>query len=189
MTGSFYKLGGIYSIVNKINGKRYVGSAVILNERRNTHFYFLRHGKHYNPHLQAAWNKYGESNFEFEILEEVEDKSQLTVREQHWMDFYKSYNSENGYNIEPDAVRHTHSKEMRKKIGDGNRGKFVSLETRQKQSAALLGENHPMFHKKLPKEWRDNVVKALIGRKRSKETIEKIRQANLGKNMVANHKL
>lgn len=78
---------GIYKITNKINGKWYVGST--RNEFRfrwYCHKNRLRNNKHTNPHLQAAWKKYGEENFLFEVLEKVEDVKSLKEREQFYLD-------------------------------------------------------------------------------------------------------
>lgn len=66
-------------------------------------------GLHENPHLQKSWNKYGEPNFDFIVIESVEPKKLLEV-EQKYLDIAKSerdrvYNiifiaSNSGINIE-----------------------------------------------------------------------------------------
>ncbi len=63
----------IYQIRNKINNKIYIGSTQKLNpyRRKGEHFSTLNNNKHRNTHLQKSWNKYGEENFVFEILEEL----------------------------------------------------------------------------------------------------------------------
>ena len=80
------KVSGIYCIENKINNKTYIGSSKNLYQRLLKHFALLRHDKHENAHLQSAWNKYGEENFEWFILEFC-DTSILTEREQYCLDF------------------------------------------------------------------------------------------------------
>ena len=60
-----------------MNGKKYVGSAVNFKRRRRKHRKSLRKGTHHSPHLQNAWNKYGEDNFKFDVLEYVEDLKEL----------------------------------------------------------------------------------------------------------------
>lgn len=60
---------GIYKIVNKINGKYYLGGTVNFHVRRLQHFNQLRLGEHHSIYLQRAFDKYGEENFEFIIVE------------------------------------------------------------------------------------------------------------------------
>jgi group I intron endonuclease len=62
------KIKGIYKIVNKINGKFYIGSSVNIKIRWYRHITELLRNVHKNTHLQRAWNKYGRYNFVFEII-------------------------------------------------------------------------------------------------------------------------
>jgi group I intron endonuclease len=71
--------------MNKVNGKRYIGSTINFRKRKNTHLSNLRTKTHHSPKLQNAWNKYGEEAFEFLILEEVKDGVNLLEREQWWI--------------------------------------------------------------------------------------------------------
>ena len=102
---SLREITGIYQIINKQNLKCYVGST-----RRNFHDRFkdhkrdLRNNKHHSKHLQAAWNKYSEECFEFEVLEIIDkslDKLYFLQREQYWIDKFESHNKEFGYNVNP----------------------------------------------------------------------------------------
>ena len=90
-------------IRNKVNNKVYIGSSVNIERRWYSHRYDLRCNKHNNKHLQNAWNKYGEDNFEFIVLEEVKDKSALRIREQYWLNKYQAFNASIGYNISLDV--------------------------------------------------------------------------------------
>ena len=89
---------GIYKIVNKINGKFYIGSSVNIKHRWYMHKFELTKGTHHNPHLQNAWDKYGEENFVFSILFETK-KEFLLEKEQELLDMTKCYNRHIGYNI------------------------------------------------------------------------------------------
>ncbi len=111
---------GIYKITNKVNGKIYIGSAYNLSNRFSTHQYTLRNNTHKNKHLQAAWNLYGSDCFSFEILELVEDKTELLKREQFYIDSFNSTHKEVGYN--------------KAKFAGNTAGVTPSLETRLKQS-------------------------------------------------------
>jgi len=61
-------LVGVYRIRNLVNGNLYVGSSLHLQKRKSVHFRDLRKGTHHSQHLQRAWQKYGESNFVFEVM-------------------------------------------------------------------------------------------------------------------------
>jgi predicted GIY-YIG superfamily endonuclease len=56
---------GVYIINNKLNGHNYIGSSINIKQRFAQHKSTLRHNTHRNQHLQNAWNKYGEENFDF----------------------------------------------------------------------------------------------------------------------------
>lgn len=60
---------GIYYIQNKITKQLYIGQSKTLILRRNRHFSHLRKNKHHNSHLQNSFNKYGEKNFEYGIIQ------------------------------------------------------------------------------------------------------------------------
>lgn len=177
---------GIYKITNLINGKVYIGSAVIIKARWRNHRNKLKHKIHYNKHLQAAWNKYSEWNFRFEMLEVVEDESKLIEREQYWIDTCQACNPEFGYNTRIVAKNNfgiKFSKEANEKRANANRGKKrsaetcalfsvlrknISYETRLKMSNSSKG-------RKLSAESKAKVSEALRKRVRTKETVEKIR--------------
>lgn len=65
----FKNIVGIYKIINNINGKSYIGSSRNICNRLRCHYYELRNNKHCNKRLQNSWNKYGEENFEFQLVE------------------------------------------------------------------------------------------------------------------------
>lgn len=122
---------GIYKITNLTNNNIYIGSASNYDKRRGTHISLLRKGNHKNPYLQNAFNKYSEKSFIFELMEKVEDISNLLKREQFWIDFYKSYEKGIGYNISRIAgsnLGNKMSKEAKEKIGNFWRGKKFSQE-------------------------------------------------------------
>lgn len=88
---------GVYEIKNIINDKIYIGSTTVYFLKRfYHHITMLRKNKHKNKYLQNAWNKYGEQNFEFNILE-ICTKEDCLEREQYYINLYK----DNSYNINP----------------------------------------------------------------------------------------
>ena len=157
---------GIYQISNRANGKRYIGSAVNLRKRWQTHLANLRHGHHCNSHLQAAFNKHGESMFTFAILERVEDSAQLIPREQHFLDMLKPE-----YNILPTA---------------GSRlGCRDTEDTRERKSLALSGKHNPMYGNQHSAETRAKMSEAHTGLPRSAEHCRKLSEAKKGHRVSA----
>lgn len=95
----YRKITGIYQIKNLVNNKVYIGSAKSIMDRFSTHKGLLKNNKHFNNHLQAAYNKYGLEAFSFEILEVVELKRELIEeREEFNIQLYKANDREFGYN-------------------------------------------------------------------------------------------
>lgn len=90
-----------YKIENKINNNKYIGITTTPSIRKNRHFNYLRQHKHFNPHLQAAFDKYGEQNFYFEIIEgkNFENEEEAYKYEAYLIDLFDTYN--NGYNCNP----------------------------------------------------------------------------------------
>jgi len=99
----YNKIMGIYKIENLTNGKEYIGSSNDIPKRWKQHLGMLNKNNHHSIHLQRAWNKYGESNFKFEVLELVHEESLLFEVEQKWMDKIQSYDPSFGYNMSKTA--------------------------------------------------------------------------------------
>lgn len=59
---------GIYSIVNRITGKTYIGSARNVDQRLHQHYHQLLNGKHYNKELQRDFDSFGIFNFQSNLI-------------------------------------------------------------------------------------------------------------------------
>lgn len=168
---------GIYKIINVVNNKFYVGSAVDLKRRKTRHFSELRNNKHSNGRLQNSWNKYGEQSFVFVVVEDLPDDADLLAAENVWLKEHvgKDY----CYNLGVDATApmagfggelsptwgrkrtpeelaaqswagKKHSPESKAKIREFLLGKPKSAEVRAKIAATLLGEGNYWYGKKRP---------------------------------------
>ena len=103
------EISGIYCIINLKNNKRYIGSSKNIRTRLWTHRAELRHNNHPNNHLQKAWNKYTEINFDYFIIEICEEEK-LLEREQFYIN---TMNPE--YNMNKETTRPPCTIESRKK--------------------------------------------------------------------------
>jgi group I intron endonuclease len=96
---------GIYKIINVLNNKFYVGSAVSFVARKRRHWWALRSQRHANKHLQSAWNKYGEAAFIFVIVEELEIGVDILAAETVWLK--EHVGKEYCYNLGTEAIAFT----------------------------------------------------------------------------------
>jgi len=97
-------IGYIYGIMNKLNGKWYVGQTTRPYQIRwLEHKERLQNREHHSYKLQDAFNEFGMDAFEWHVLEEVEADAAvelaalLTSREQSWCAKKKGVKA--GYNV------------------------------------------------------------------------------------------
>lgn len=168
---------GIYQILNKKVGDCYIGSAVNLKKRTTQHISLLRNNKSKHVHLQRAWNKYGEVNFEIIFLEIIEDKNMLTDREQYFIDLIKPK-----YNIRIIAQSNLGLK-------DSNEVKALKSKVaksrgqNEKQLLALKKAQENRIGKPVNVKVKESLKfgpLSMIGKPKSEGTKEKIRQTKVG---------
>lgn len=181
----------IYKIVNIVNGKIYIGSTINYKRRISAHLSRLNKNEHHSIKLQNSYNKYGIDNFEFIILEEVEDVRILIETEQKWIDTLTpelNMTTIAGLNCHIGLKR---SNETKKKISESLKGKKLSEEHKESVRKTLTG-------RKLSDEHKENIKKGLNNSekfKQSKENkekydkIKKTRIENGGYIITEDHKL
>lgn len=173
---------GIYQILNKVNGKIYIGQALEGFQRRYWHHQWcLKTNCHCNHYLQHAWNKYGEKNFEFSVVHILQNNESIDELEKQYIIAMKSMFHEHGYNMQsggqPKQLHRFHSAESRKIIGQKNRqhmlGRKLSEETREKMRKSSQ-------HKGPSEEGRQRISSYMSNRIITDETKAKLRNANIG---------
>lgn len=181
---------GIYKILNKINGKFYIGSAINLENRWREHKYHLNRDSHKNQHLQNSWINYGEIAFEFIVLEYVEDKNKLIQTEQSYLDGLSPT-----YNMAQTAGSRAGvpmSEEAKAKIGAANKGKLLGKvmpqATKDLISLANKGKQNTKGRKQSAEEIAKRVA-ANTGKVRTLETKIKMSEARLGMTFSETHKI
>lgn len=94
----------IYCYTNNINGHKYVGQTSYPARRKSEHKYaaFTPSSEEYNLLFHKKLRQYGEENFSFEILEEIEtnDLDLVDSREVYWIEKLSSHvKTGKGYNL------------------------------------------------------------------------------------------
>jgi group I intron endonuclease len=170
---------GIYKIENAVNGKLYVGSTKCLRKRKNGHFSNLRHNVHHSSHLQNAFNKYGEDNLIFSVLEYCEEID-LEEKEAVWIVNLRSSDRRFGYN----ARIHVSS----------NRGFKHTEESKRKMSESRKGKGrHPYKISEYPRKLKSEICKKQNpGQYRTPESerrrLQSLRESIAGKPISDKHK-
>ena len=147
---------GIYKITNMANGNIYIGQSVNLTHRATSHLSDLRLNKHYNDHIQKAYNLYGKDNFKFDVILFCEPK-ELTYYEQVLVDKLSP-----SYNI---------CKECVDSIKGVLVGRALPEEHRLNISKAQTGKRHPVAQ---TEEAKLNRSKAQLGKHLSEEHKQKL---------------
>ena len=96
---------GVFLIRNMTNDKVFVGVGLDLLGIINSHKFQLKMGVHRNRRLQSDWNEFGEENFAFEILDQLEPRAgtsddgreDLSFLKELWLDKLQPFGSR-GYN-------------------------------------------------------------------------------------------
>ncbi len=165
-------LSGIYKIINLTTGRFYIGQSKDLNARLKSHLRMLRQNKSRNVILQNAFNKYGEKDFVFEVLELINyDKIELDNLEQYYINYLTPY-----YNIckivnSPSsgltkeerskiAIKNWQSSEYRNKVMKAKEWYYKSDTTEIHKKCA---EGRKLFWKNASEEYKTN-VKAKISK-------------------------
>lgn len=137
--------GGIYSFINTVNGKQYIGSAKDFYLRLNEHL----NNKKSNLSLQKAFSKHGIDKFRWVIYEyfsyenKIISNEALTTLETNYI---KAFDFSTLYNFKFEATSmlgYKHTDEAKQKMIERFKDK----------------NNHPMFGKKHSKEILDLISK------------------------------
>jgi group I intron endonuclease len=144
---------GIYKIINVLNDKFYVGSAVDFARRKREHWNKLRKGTHHNKYLQTAWNKYEEAAFIFAIVTEMGLDDDILQEETKWLK--EHVGKEYCYNLGTEAIAFTtgwsgeknpmwgktfsHTEEAKAKIAEASSKRIQSKEERVKRRRTMRG--------------------------------------------------
>lgn len=150
-----------------------MGSAIDLHKRKQHHLYSLRKNSHENPRLQNHFNKYGEDDLLFFVVEYC-TKDNLILREQFYLDSLRPY-----FNIcliAGSSLGRKHSKEAKQKVSEANSGRKHTDESKKHMKDGRKVWAHSP-------ETKRKMSEAAKGKPKSEEGKRKMRLAKLGKTM------
>jgi len=170
------KQAGVYTILNLITGRCYVGSSLNVPKRLQYHLSQLNNGKHANAPLLADWVRYGTKAFSWNQVELCATRDEAIAAEQRHID-----STPNLYNMARRAGSgprdgYRASDEAKRKMSEAMKGRPKSDAHRAAISAARKGTSNPAHAEKLR------------GRKHSPEHCAKIAAGNTGKTHTEAHK-
>lgn len=149
----------VYTITNKVNGKKYVGqTSKTLARRWNNHKAAARRGA--STAIANALRKHGEECFQTEIVFESDNIQEIYRQEQESIKLLNT-RAPNGYNLSDGGE-------------SGAFGMKFSQESRERLSQAMMGHE-------VSEETRQKISRGHIGIKLTPEIVENIRRQNLGR--------
>lgn len=171
------QVSGIYRIINIVTGKMYIGQSLDVKNRIRVHRYQLKKGNHGNDFLSRSYNIHGASNFIYEILYTIEDKTKeqaihiLNEKEEYFINKYNSF--VNGYNLTSGGGNKIFSEESIAKMSASHIGQTQSLKCRQMSSER-------MKNRIVSDETKRRLSVALAGKKHSTESKQKMSISKMG---------
>jgi group I intron endonuclease len=160
---------GIYCIQSKVKTERiYIGSSNDIDKRWYEHLRVLRLNKHHSIQLQRHFNKYGENDLIFTVIEPCMP-AYLTIREQYFMDTLSPYFNSSISATSPLGVKRsdaTKEKQRNLKLGIKQ-----SNETIEKRCLKLRGRKMPdrfiefLKNRVYTDEWKKKISVSHLGNK------------------------
>ena len=134
-----------------VTDKSYIGCSATVLSRMKDHKAELKRGKHVNVFLQRAWDKYGESSFQFLTLLKTED---IFAEEIKLIAKYGTFGG--GYNLTPggegigadspelcarrvETFKRNYSEETRQRKSVAAKAQFEAMSEEERKTFAKLG--------------------------------------------------
>jgi len=177
-------VNGVVYLLTSPSGKQYVGQSWNYEKRMLD---YRRGGCKKQRLLYNAIQKYGWENFTCVIIAQgIQTQDALDATERAFILLLDTL-APNGYNLQSGGGSGKHHADSKKKIGNAQRGKSVSVETRAKLSIAQRGKKHSLETRAKMSETRrgekhPNFGKpgSMRGKKHSPETRAKMSEAQRG---------
>lgn len=174
---------GIYRITNLLNNKVYIGSSIDVAFRLKTHQYRLNVQSHENSLLQRAWNKYGKTNFSFEMVEECPFDI-MYDREQFWLDTYSKEGNVYNFDLkikktDSEIRRLNISKSLKGLMSGGKNPRYVHLSEDETKRIIKIYQDGASIHEKELYGYGHSVVLRVL--KENKIRVRRMAETRIGK--------
>ncbi len=143
--------GVIYTYTNNTNGKKYVGQTINPTSRKQD---YLREIKTDDGRaINLAMKIDGIDKFSYKIIDHATDQEALNFLEQHYIQFFRSHVTQNGYNQTfgglgcSGYIRTQEDRQRKREAALKRWNSPEGLEERKQRSEQLKGVNNPRFGK------------------------------------------
>ena len=156
--------GVIYCWKNKINDKRYIGQTLHEEKRKQRHLQLSRKKYGGLSSFHTALRECGVENFIYEVLFrcELENKEELQKildsKEKHYIEKYKSYLTEYGYN---ETINGQFKKNTPNDANNQNKKLRLKNRKREKEPKETKKQMQARMEREAAAEWIGNLCKAL----------------------------
>lgn len=176
----------IYLIINKVNGKTYVG------QRKSSKEWYEDKYMGSGKLLKKAKQKYGIENFEKFLIQHCYSREEADKAERFWIAEYRrrgkaEYNIAGGGHGGVAFKGRHHSEETKRKMSEAHKGQYVSEETRRKLSESHKGRHLTEEAKRKVSESNRGRVAWNKGKHYCKET-KKLSEVRKGMHFSEEHK-
>jgi hypothetical protein len=166
----------IYLITCLVRGKKYIGITVgTVRQRWSNHVTGAKANRCPGSYLHKAIRRYGSQSFKIETIYQADSRSEAEVCERGLIAAHRTFapagmNMTSGGEGTRDFCR-PHSQTTRHKIGEANRKRVITAETRLRQSIAHSGKKLSDAHRKALSEARKGKPKSVEQRKKQADSV------------------
>ncbi|WP_234941415.1 NUMOD3 domain-containing DNA-binding protein [Bacillus altitudinis] len=178
-------MNAVYRIINKHNGKYYIGSSSNFLKRKRSHFNMLRRGAHHNKPLQADYNKHGEGCFLIEVLKIYDEKTTRKELFEKEQDYIFASDNRLLYNLYDNAFGMSYKKEKNPMFGKTHSPKVKAM-----LSEINSGENNFWYgNDGHMNKMRSKITKRFDGRRHTEKTKLKMSKSHKGREKTSETRL
>lgn len=151
----------VYCLTNCKNNKRYIGITNKVRQRINQHV--VSYNKGSKQYIHKALNHYGVDNFTFEILEIVDSREKLNLREVYYIKKYNTTDLKLGYNLTyggkskgstPENTKNKITASKKVKVGQYDlQGNLLKIFNSVKEAERQLNIPDTDIHRCCNKQW------------------------------------